>query len=81
MLKSRNLPVPDIVDRKAQEENRQVAVPKSGENVIELALVGLGFVLILFANYENVLAQKIGATSKTDECSENQKYVSHAPNI
>ena len=67
MLKSRDLPVPDIVNRQAQEENRQVAVPESGEHVVQLALVCLGLVLVLFANDEDVLVQKVGAAGKADE--------------
>ena len=61
------LPVPDVINRQSQEEYGQVAVPEARKHVVELALVGLGFILVLFANDKDVLAQKIGATSKTDE--------------
>ena len=61
------LPVPDVINRQSQEEYGQVAVPEACKNVVQLALVCLGFVLVLFANDKDVLAQKIGATSKTDE--------------
>lgn len=61
------LPVPDVINRQSQEEYGQVAVPEARKHVVQFALVGLGFILVLFANDKDVLAQKIGATSKTDE--------------
>lgn len=50
------LPVPDVINRQSQEEYGQVAVPEACKNVVQLALVCLGFVLVLFTNHENVLA-------------------------
>lgn len=61
------LPVPDVINRQSQEEYGQVAVPEARKHVVQFALVGLGFILVLFANDKDVLAQKISAASKTDK--------------
>lgn len=50
------LPVPDVINRQSQEEYGQVAVPEARKHVVQFTLVCLGFVLVFFANHENVLA-------------------------
>ena len=54
-----------VVYSNADKENGQVAVPESSEQVIQNAFVGLGFVLVLFKDDKDVLAQEIGAACKT----------------
>lgn len=46
-----------IIDREADEEHEQVAVPEAGERVVERSLVRFGLALVLFADAEKVLTE------------------------
>ena len=51
------LPVPKVVDSKPCKKYQQVAIPQVGQDIVEPALVGLGFVLVFFSNAYNILTQ------------------------
>lgn len=60
-----------IIDCKSNEEYSQVTVPEAGKDIVQLALVGFGLVLVLFADYKNILAAEIETEGKTCQGSEN----------
>lgn len=61
-----------VVDGQADEEYDKVAVPESGQDVVQPALVRFRFVLVLFANTNNVLSQEEQADAESDKSSDNQ---------
>ena len=61
-----------IIDREADEEHEQVAVPEAGERVVERPLVRLGLAPVLFADAEQVLAEIEKRTDGTRDAYEDE---------
>ncbi len=70
-----------IVDGQACKEQDKVAVPEAGGNVVQNALVFLGFILVLVLDADNVFLEIESAECKPCNADKNEKYVSHAINI
>lgn len=70
-----------IVNCESCEKQDQVAVPKAGRNVVQNALVFLGFILVLVLDADNVFLEIESAERKPCNADKNEKYVSHAINI
>ena len=70
-----------IVNCQSCEEQNQVAVPESGRDVVQNALVFLGLILVLVLDADNVLFEIETAERKPGDADKNEKYVSHGVNI
>ena len=70
-----------IIDGEAGEEDNQIAVPESGRDVVQYALVLFRFILILILDADNVFLEIKTAERKPADADKNEKYVCHDLNI